>query len=178
VTCACRPEPDEGWMGPVTELLYRVTPEDEVLGSVDRDAAHGVGALHRSGIVFLGRSDGRILMQHRTPSKRIFPDRYDCSAAFHVAFGESYEQAAVRELREETGVSAPVRWVGKFTHHDPPEDQIVAVFTCESDAPIRVDPTESAGSEFLRKAEIDTIVRSKRVTPWLRDGWPLARGHL
>jgi isopentenyl-diphosphate Delta-isomerase len=162
----------------VTELLYCVTPEDVVLGSVDRDTAHAKGALHRSGVVFLRRSDGRILIQHRSPSKRIFPDCYDCSAAFHVTFGETYEQAAVRELGEETGVSAPVHWVGKFTHHDPPEDQIVAVFTCESDTPIQANPTESVGSEFLTKTEVDAIVRSRRVTPWLRDGWPLARDQL
>lgn len=160
------------------ELLYSVTPEDAVIGSVDRDTAHMEGALHRSGIVFLRRSDGKVLMQHRSPLKRIFPNRYDCSAAFHVMFGETYERAAVRELHEETGVSAPVRWVGKFTHHDPPEDQIVAVFTSESDAPIQVDPAESVGSEFPTKAEFDAVVRSQRVTPWLGDGLPLARAKL
>jgi len=159
----------------MAELLYRVTPDDAVEGSVDRDRAHTEGVLHRSGTVFLRRSNGRILVQHRSPSKRIFPDRYDCSAAFHVTFGESYEEAAVRELREETGVSAPVRWLGKFTHHDPPEHQIVAVFACESDAPIELDPIESAGFEFRTKADVDRIVREGQVTPWLRDGWPLAR---
>ena len=162
----------------MAELLYRVTAEDAVEGSVERDRAHAEGVLHRSGVVFLKRGDGRILVQHRSPSKRIFPDRYDCSAAFHVTFGESYEQAAVRELSEETGVSASVVWVGKFTHHDPPEHQIVAVFTCESDSPVEIDRSESAGFEFRTKAGIDTITREGRVTPWLRDGWPLARDHL
>ncbi len=164
--------------GSMAELLYRVTPDDTVEGSVDRDRAHAEGVLHRSGIVFLRRSNGQILVQHRSPSKRIFPDRYDCSAAFHVTFGESYEEAAVRELREETGVSAPVRRLGKFTHHDPPEHQIVAVFACESDAPIELDPTESTGFEFRTTAEVDEIVKSGRITPWLRDGWPLARDRL
>jgi isopentenyl-diphosphate delta-isomerase len=162
----------------MAELLYRVTAEDAVEGSVERDRAHVEGVLHRSGVVFLKRGNGEILIQHRSPSKRIFPDRYDCSAAFHVTFGETYEQAAVRELSEETGVSAPVRWVGKFTHHDPPEHQIVAVFTSESDSPIELDPAESTGFEFRTKAEVDGIVRDGRVTPWLRDGWPLARNHL
>lgn len=162
----------------MAELLYRVSADDTAEGSVDRDRAHAEGVLHRSGIVFLGRSDGRILLQHRSPSKRIFPDRYDSSAAFHVTFGESYEEAAVRELLEETGVSSPVHWLGKFTHHDPPEHQIVAVFVCESDSVIKPDPSESTGFEFRTKAEVDEIIRGGKVTPWLRDGWPLARDRI
>jgi isopentenyldiphosphate isomerase len=162
----------------MAELLYRVARDDTVEGSVERDRAHAEGILHRSGIVFLKRSDGRVLIQHRSPSKRIFPDRYDASAAFHVTFGETYEEAALRELAEETGVSAPVRRVGQFTHHDPPEHQIVAVFTSESDAPIELDVSESAGFEFRTKAEVDALLREGRVTPWLREGWPRAREYL
>ena len=162
----------------MTELLYRVTADDIVLGSVERAVAHAEGLLHRSGLVFLRRADARILLQHRSPHKPTFPDAYDASAAFHVTFGESYEQAAERELREETGVSAPVRLLGKFTHHDPPEHQVVAVFASSSEAPIQIDPTEATGYEFLTKSEVDRVVRDRRVTPWLRDGWPLARDLL
>lgn len=68
--------------------------------------------------------------------RRIFPDRYDCSCAFHVTFGETYEEAAKRELREETGISGRLEYLGKFSHQDPPENQIVAVFNCKSNAPV------------------------------------------
>lgn len=161
----------------MVELLYRVTADDVVEGSVERDRAHAEGILHRSGVVLLTRGDGMVLIQHRSPSKRIFPDRFDCSAAFHVTFGETYEAAAERELGEETGVSAAVQWVGKFTHHDPPEHQIVAVFTASSDARVRIDTSESSGYEFRTKSEVDTILARGRVTPWLRDSWPLVRDH-
>ena len=162
----------------LAELLYRVTPDDRALGPVDRELAHADGVLHRSGVVFLRRSDGRVLLQRRSAAKRIFPGCFDCSAAFHVTFGETYEQAALRELREETGVSAAVRSVGKFTHHDPPEHQIVAVFTCSSDGPVTMDPSEASGYVLLSKLEVERALREDRVTPWLRDGWPLARDAL
>ena len=159
------------------ELLIHVNADDEEIGSVERDRAHQIGALHRSGIVFLERPNGTILVQHRSPAKRIFPDLDDASAAFHVTFGESYAQAAHRELLEETGVSARLRFVDKFVHHDPPEHQVVAVFVCTSDSSIRIDPAESSGFRFVTEEELDRLVQGGRVTPWLRDGWPRARSR-
>ena len=84
-------------------------------------------------MTFLIRSDGKILIQYRNKEKETYPDCYDASSSFHVTFGESYEEAARRELGEETGVDAPLEYLTKFTHHDPPENEIVAVFACYSD---------------------------------------------
>ncbi|MDE1853981.1 MAG: NUDIX domain-containing protein [Thaumarchaeota archaeon] len=155
------------------ELLCHVDEGDRMVGPVERAKAHREGYLHRSGLIFLKRSDGRILVQHRSSSKETFPGRVDGSAAFHVTYGETYESAARRELTEETGVTAHIEFVGKFMHNDPPEHEIVAVFTCESDDEITVDPSESDGFEFLSGEEIDAAVSAGRATPWLRDGWLL-----
>ena len=140
---------------------------------MERDWAHTKEILHRSGIVFLTRSDGKVLLQHRSPKKKIFPDCFDSSCAFHVTFGESYEQAAARELTEEIGISAPLTYLGKFSHHDTPENQMVAVFSCSSDQTLEVDENEVSRASFYTREEVDNIVASQRITPWLRDGWKL-----
>ena len=160
------------------EELYHVTKDDSVVGPVSRDLAHKESILHRSGIVFVLRSGGTILIQNRSPSKQIFPNCYECSCAFHVTFGETYDDAAKRELREETGLHGILEYLGKFTHFDPPENQIVAVFKCQSDKRVAVDRTEAASAHFYSRDEVDEIVALKRVTPWLRDGWKLARDKI
>ncbi len=121
------------------------------------------------------RSNRDILLQERSPEKKIFPGRYDTSAAFHVIFGETYAEAATREVKEETGVSTELRYLGKFTHHDPPEHQIVAVFFGASDDQVKIERTEAIGAVFYSKQEVDRIVASGKITPWLRDGWKIAR---
>lgn len=155
------------------ELLYRVTKDDSILGSVERSAAHQDQILHRAGMIFLLRSDGKILLQRRSPSKETFPDCWDSSSSFHVTFGESYEEAAKRELREETGVSAPVAYLGKFSYHVPPENEIVAVFSCRTDDPVRIDQLESSLASFHTEEEVKVIVASEAAAPWLRDGWKI-----
>ena len=97
--------------------------DDSVLGSIERSKAHLDQILHRSGMTFLVRSDGTILIQRRSPNTT-FPGCWDSSSSFHVTFGEIYEQAAIRELKEETGVSATITYLGKFTYRVPPENEM------------------------------------------------------
>ena len=153
------------------ELLYHVTEDDSIIGSVERSTAHRDQILHRSGMIFLIRSNGKILLQHRSSTRSTFPDCWDSSSAFHVKFGESYEQAARRELKEETGISAQPTYLGKFSYHVPPENEIVAVFSCKSDDPIRIDETESSEASFHSRDEVDVIAHSQAVAPWLSIGW-------
>jgi isopentenyldiphosphate isomerase len=149
-----------------------VAKDDSVLGSIERSKAHLEQTLHRSGMIFLVRSDGKILLQRRSPSST-FPGCWDSSSSFHVTFGETYEQAARRELKEETGVSATLTYLGKFTYHVPPENEIIAVFSCKSDDPIRINHAESSEASFHTRDEVSTITLSESSVPWLRRGWKI-----
>lgn len=157
------------------ELLYHVREDDSVVGPVERKRAHSEGILHRAGMVFLRRSDGKVLVQRRSKTKETFPGSYDSSCSFHVRFGETYDEAARRELVEETGITSQLTYLGKFTHFDPPENEIVAVFASESDKVVKIDLDESSVMEFWTKEEVDSIVDGKSASPWLRDAWKLLR---
>ena len=162
-------------IGKRPELLYNVNQDDAVIGSIDRNEAHSEETLHRSGIVFILRRDRSILIQHRSQAKVLFPDCYDASAAFHVMYGETYAAAADRELKEETGISTKLTYVGKFKHYDPPENQFVAVFIGISNEPVTIDRNEASDATFCSKLEVERIVASGKITPWLRDGWRIVR---
>ena len=109
-------------------------------------------------MIFLVGSDKRILIQRRSIARETYPDQYDSSCSFHVTFGESYEEAAKRELIEETGVSAHLKYLGKFVHYDPPENEMVVVFACFSDEQIRISKEEFSSANFCTKEEVDKIV--------------------
>ena len=51
-------------------------------------------------------SRGRLLLQKRSTDKRVWPGKWDVSAAGGVAAGETTRMAAVRELEEELGLAA------------------------------------------------------------------------
>jgi isopentenyldiphosphate isomerase len=156
------------------ELLCHVTKDDSLIGSIERSKAHLDQILHRSGMIFLFRSDGKILLQRRSLSST-FPGCWDSSSSFRVTFGETYEQAARRELKEETAISARPTYLGKFTYYVPPENEIMAVFYCKSDNPIRTDPAESSEASFHTRDEVNVIAASEAAAPWLRTGWEMLK---
>ena len=51
-------------------------------------------------------SRGRLLLQQRSSEKRIWPGKWDVSAAGGVSAGETTRTAAARELQEELGLAA------------------------------------------------------------------------
>src|SRR3989338_1034135 len=59
---------------------------------------------HRSVHIFVFNSQGKLLLQRRAKHMIIAPDKWDSSVAGHVDAGDSYETAAIKELREEIGI--------------------------------------------------------------------------
>lgn len=87
---------------------------------VERSIAHRDGILHRTVHIWVTRQqDGKqqILLQKRSAQKDSFPGMYDTSSAGHIQAGDEPLESAVRELREELGITADVeqfRFIGNF----------------------------------------------------------------
>ena len=71
------------------------------LYKIHRDPKLACDVVH----VWIYDSSGWILLQQRSMEHLSDPGKWDISAAGHIDFGESKEQAAVREVKEELGIS-------------------------------------------------------------------------
>jgi len=91
-----------------------VNEKDQPTGQADKDEIWSKGLWHRVARVMLVNDKDELLLQHRVPSKKIFPNCWDNSAAGHVDAGEDYAAAAARELREELGVDVELREIGYY----------------------------------------------------------------
>lgn len=100
------------------------SPADYV---VSRDYAHWRGLWHTTAHIWIvgGEENGEpsLLIQLRAACKRLYPSRWDISAAGHIPAGENAEQGAVREIGEELGLRVgtdELRYIGtmKMTYDD------------------------------------------------------------
>ena len=152
------------------EIFDLIDADDRVIGQVRRGDAHrNPSLLHRSVQVLLFSSDDRLLLQHRSESKDLFPGYYSASASGHVDSGEDYVSAASREMHEELGVSPPLVYLGKTLVHSDMETEMTALFVTRSNGPFHFHPTETQGGTFfsLDQVKVGQVSGRLPMTPAL-----------
>lgn len=103
-------------------------------------------------VMVVNKAGDKILLQKRVSSSRIYPGCWDNSAAGHVDVGESYLQAAKREMFEEIGIKTDdLDFVGKYHGHSESNGYILnqfnSVYKYESDET----------PENLQKSEVQLV---------------------
>lgn len=91
------------------EFVVLVTPEDQVLGQMEKMKVHETGLLHRAFSIFLFNEQGEMLLQKRASEKYHSPDQWTNSVCSHPKIGETYFEAANRRLKEELGISTSLQ---------------------------------------------------------------------
>ncbi len=85
------------------EMLEIVDANDNVVDIAPRADIHAKGLLHREINVLFVTLDGNGVFQRRARKDKPF-GWLDATAGGHVDIGESYRDAALREVQEETGL--------------------------------------------------------------------------
>ncbi len=110
---------------------------------------------------------GELFVHLRSPTKDVYPGHWDVAVGGVLAAGESFEQGARREAREELGVDLqpeplfPLRWADEHT--------VVhgMVYRARHDGPFRLQPGEIVRGEFL---PLDAVVARAAREPFCPDG--------
>ncbi|MFH0824140.1 MAG: NUDIX domain-containing protein [Pseudomonadota bacterium] len=145
------------------DILEIVDALDNVVGTARRGKIHEKGLLHRAVHVFVFDGKGRVFVQRRSAAKDRFPGVLDSSAAGHVDPGESYEAAAVRELREELGLSLSVSEVLRVEAGPLTDQEHVVLFEAVThDEPV-LNPEEIQSGEFHEPERLSTMMANM---PW------------
>jgi len=130
------------------ELFDVVDARDRVIGQATRGEVHARGLLHRAAHVFVFNSQGQLLLQQRSATKDSYPLCWTSSCSGHLDSGETYQAAAVRELREEIGLEAYVEFLVKFPAGSETSNEHTSLFRAICDKEPSPDPTEVADLQW------------------------------
>lgn len=159
----------------MSELVEQVDEHDRIVSVVDREKAIENHWLHRVATTVCRDPEGRILVHRRQDDVSRFPGQYNWLIGGAAEVGETYEAAAARELTEELGVQAPVRFVFKFLCRGVISPYWLGVHEAVITDVITPDPSEIAWHGWVTETELQEALRQWTFVP---DGLDALRRYL
>ena len=139
------------------ELVDIVDDDDNVIATVTRSEMRSRRLQHRSVGIAVLSTDGRLLIHRRSLAKDIWPGWWDIAAGGVVAAGETYEEAARRELEEELGVKGDLEFLGQSRYVDDDVAEMCRGYRLVHDGPFEFSDGEVSEVRWVTFAELQAM---------------------
>lgn len=141
------------------ETMDVVNEQDEVIGQAPVSEIYDKLLTHRIVHVLVFNNKGEMALQMRSDVK-FCPNHWATAVGGHVRAGESYEEAAAREMEEEIGIKAKLEPFSKDSYKDPARDftKILCTFKSFYDKPLDVNNREVERVEFFSLERIQEMI--------------------
>jgi 16S rRNA (adenine1518-N6/adenine1519-N6)-dimethyltransferase len=143
------------------ERFSVVDAEDRVVSDAPRAEVHGNNLLHRAVHILVFNRSGELFLQKRSRWKDRHPRLWDSSAAGHVDAGEDYDVAAVRELREELGVTAELTRVIKLPATEKTGHEFIWLYRGQHEGPFELARSEIDYGEFFHMEVVSAWIKAR-----------------
>jgi isopentenyldiphosphate isomerase len=115
----------------IMEFMDVVNEADVVIGKAERKEIYEKHLLHRIVHVILFNKKGEMALQLRGANVSFCPLHWCTAAGGHVISGENYEEAALREMKEEIGKVLPLKFFSKDFYFKDGRKKILSAFTAD-----------------------------------------------
>jgi len=165
--------------GKIYNKVVVVNERDEVLGAEFMMDAITKGLIRRAARIYVFNESGQLLVQQRS-KKVLKPLLLDQSAAGHVDEGETYEQAAYRELKEELGIEGVTLTLVVTSFRTTDFYNAIYKVVVADTIKIRFDPEELAQVMWVNTTDLDRkmLIESEKYTPAFKEAWTLLKGKI
>jgi isopentenyldiphosphate isomerase len=163
---------------PGDALVDIVDEHDNVVAVATRRQMRAENLRHRSVGVAVLDAQERVLIHRRADNKDVWPGRWDLCVGGVLDSGETWEDAAARELAEEIGSHAPVREIGRGTFEDEAVKAIARIYVARDDGPFEFVDGEVVEALFVTIDQLrERIARDAFVPDSVAGVWPLLSGE-
>jgi len=148
----------------MAELNEVLDENFNVIGTKSRDEIKKENLLHKASLVIVKNSKGEYFVAQRKATKSIYPLKWNIGAGGAVRAGESFEEAASREVKEEIGINAVVKELFEFTWYSDVVSYFAKIFLAEYNGEINVDLEECEQGKWVNEEEMNKMIEKKELT--------------
>jgi isopentenyldiphosphate isomerase len=158
---------------PGDELVDVVDSDDRVMATVSRRRMRGERLRHRAVFIVVTSPDDELLVHRRSDAKDLWPGRWDLAVGGVVAAGETYDDAARRELAEELGVTGvEPHPIGVGAYADDEVDLVARCYRVEYRGPLRFADGEVVEARWVDRIGLDELLATESFVPDSRALFP------
>ena len=153
----------------MTEYMDIVNEKNEVIGKTTKEEIYAKKLSHRIVHVFvINPKTKEVYFQQRAKTVSFLPGYYCTSAGGHVRAGETYAQAAQRELKEELGLDTPIQKAADLEFESDNHKRLMQLFLAFADKGFHFDDGEVAHGSFLSIDQAHSlVVNNEKIHPQL-----------
>jgi isopentenyl-diphosphate Delta-isomerase len=159
------------------EIFDVVDDRDQVIGQETRKRVHLQHLKHRAVHILLFNQQGDVFLQKRSELKDQYPNCWDSSCSGHVDSGETYFEAANRELGEELGLldfGRNLKFLLKVAARKETGQEFVSLYIGTNEGPFELNFKEISEGRFFSRESLEKMLRENPLVfaPAFRFLWP------
>jgi isopentenyl-diphosphate delta-isomerase type 1 len=150
------------------ELLDVIDEDDKVIGQMTKKDVHaGSNILHREIGILIYDKSGNMLLQQRSWKKKLFAGEWTISVIGHVLSGQTPEEAAHMELKEELGFDTELKFAERRLFADGNHMSYGFIFTGEFPRGVMISPDkdELVRAGFFKRDEVLKMIGEGKIGP-------------
>ncbi|CAD8062609.1 unnamed protein product [Paramecium sonneborni] len=152
------------------ENIIIVNEKNEVIGQIQRKEMREKKLIHRATYIYVFQTQTKkLFIQKRSQEKRYCPGYFDACFGGVVAYNETYETNAIKEIYEEIGLqNVNIIPKNEFYYEDEISKIWGKIFVLYFDGEITQLTPQQTEVEYIELKEINEIITSK--DKWTPDG--------
>lgn len=154
------------------ELIYHVDDDDNVISEIRKSVCIEQSLIHRGICIFLFNKSDEVFITLRKKDRKVFPNLWD-GVSGTVRWGETYEEAASRELLEELNVSAEIKSLFNFKYRSQKINSNCRIFEGFTDEEIKINTDEIKEGKWVSLKELNLLIKDhhEKFTPSITLIW-------
>lgn len=142
----------------ISEVIEIVDDGGVVTGTAPRAVVRSQNLWHRTAFVIVRSSAGDVLAHRRALTRPLAPGWWDLGFGGACDIGESWQDAATRELWEEAGITTPLHHLSAYRWDGNETREVGHLFETCCDGPFTHPADEVEETRFVPMEELESFI--------------------